>query len=135
MITFATPPATQRRKARLLTVLVTILAALIVWGIAVFIADVDITASYWASPTSVVVVSGVAGLAGWATLAAIEHWTARAARIWTLLAIGVFVFSLVGPIGTGSTSAQVAMAALHLTVAAILIPGLRHTSVAYPSHR
>ncbi|WP_223166263.1 DUF6069 family protein [Nonomuraea sp. SYSU D8015] len=135
MTTFATPPAIQRRIARMLTVLATVLAALIVWAIAVFVTDVNLTGSRWATPESVVVVSGLAGLAGWAALAALEHWTPQAARIWTLLAIGVFLYSLAGPLAMGTSSAQVAIVVLHVTLAAILIYGLRRTADTYSPRR
>ena len=50
------------------------------------------------------------------------RWPLR--LIWTIVAAAVFVVSLLGPAGGVGTSAKLGLAALHLTVAAVLIVGL-----------
>ncbi len=47
----------------------------------------------------VILVSILAGLAGWGLLAVLERFTARAGRTWTVLSLAVLVISLAGPLG------------------------------------
>ncbi|MPZ59763.1 MAG: hypothetical protein GEU93_00425 [Propionibacteriales bacterium] len=73
----------------------------------------------------VVVSSLVAALAGWAALAGLERLTARARPIWAVIAVLALLVSLVPPVSMGeSWSARVALSAMHILVAAVLIPGL-----------
>ena len=75
-------------------------------------------------PIAVAVMSVVAALAGWGLLALLERAAARGRLIWTIVAAAVFVVSLLGSAGGVGTSAKLGLAALHLTVAAVLIVGL-----------
>jgi hypothetical protein len=65
-----------------------------------------------------------AALAGWAFLSALERITTWPRRIWYPVALAVFLLSLLGPLGGTGTGARLGLAALHLTVAAIVAPGL-----------
>jgi hypothetical protein len=77
----------------------------------------------------VVIVSVLAGLAGWGVLAVLERQTARAGVVWAPVAIVVLAASLVGPLGSGTTAgARVSLAAMHVVAAAILIPIYVRTS-------
>ena len=69
----------------------------------------------------VVVAALVAGLAGWALLAALERRTRAAPRIWRAIAAGVLAVSLLGPVGAASTLPSVGgLIALHVAVGAAL---------------
>jgi hypothetical protein len=74
-----------------------------------------------------VVVSSLAGsLAGWGLLAILERRFARARSIWTGIAIAVLLASFSLPFSAGTTTTtKVALAMMHLAVAAVLIPTLR----------
>lgn len=64
-----------------------------------------------------------ASLLGWAALTALERFTRRGKLWWTALALAVLALSLLPLTGAeGETSTKVALALMHTTVAAILIP-------------
>jgi Family of unknown function (DUF6069) len=85
-----------------------------------------------ATPAMVAGGSLVAALAGWALLALLERFTARARTIWTAIALLVALLSLAGPLSIlATTEANVlALALMHVVVAAVLIPILAGTSPA-----
>lgn len=77
----------------------------------------------------VILVSILAGLAGWGLLAVLERSAARAGRIWVILSLAVLVISLAGPLGAGvGAGAKAALACMHLAAAAVLIPVLARSS-------
>ncbi|MFD0690283.1 DUF6069 family protein [Actinomadura fibrosa] len=125
-------PTTGRRA---LTVTAATAAALAVWTIAGPVAGVGLTArSGGGSPheigaAAVIAAALASGLAAWALLAVLERTARRAARIWTITASAVLVLSLSGPLtGDASAAATAVLAALHLVVGAVLIPGLLRTA-------
>ncbi|NUT04181.1 MAG: hypothetical protein HOV76_11935 [Hamadaea sp.] len=70
--------------------------------------------------------AAVTALAGWGLLALLERLTAKALTIWTVIAAGFLALSvLLGPTAGVSGSAKLGLAALHLAVGAVVIPGLR----------
>jgi hypothetical protein len=69
----------------------------------------------------------VAAGAGWLALALVERRSARPRRTWTILAIAVFVVSLLGPLGGTTAAAKGGLLALHSVVAAVVILGLGRT--------
>ncbi|MEV6971409.1 DUF6069 family protein [Hamadaea sp. NPDC051192] len=72
------------------------------------------------------IAGAVSALAGWGLLALLERVTGRALLIWTLIASGFLLLSLLlGPTGGVSGAAKLGLAALHLAVGAVVIPGLR----------
>jgi hypothetical protein len=94
---------TPTRKARVTAVAEAVLAALAVWALAEGVFGVDVRApanggqaSYDIGPALVAVTSGLAALAGWGLLTALEHFAARARAIWTAVASLVLVGSLAG---------------------------------------
>ncbi|MET7335830.1 DUF6069 family protein [Nonomuraea sp. NPDC005650] len=105
-------------------------AALAVWALAVPLAGTILTVRMGAGtqtvgPVSVVVASLVAGLAGWALLAALERWAPRPGRVWTITALVVLALSLTGPLGSAvGAAATLVLVLLHLVVGAVLVPGL-----------
>lgn len=73
---------------------------------------------------AVAIVALGVGLAGWGLLAWLERGAKRPRRTWTMIAVAVFVLSLLGPLGGVDGAAKASLAALHLTVATIIIVGL-----------
>ncbi|MGX7678819.1 DUF6069 family protein [Jatrophihabitans sp. DSM 45814] len=69
-----------------------------------------------------------AGL-GWAALAVLERFSARAIRIWTGLAVGVLALSIV-PIFLEHATAgtRTSLIFIHVAVAAVLIPSFRKSA-------
>ncbi len=120
------------RRNRILGVAGATLAAVAVWAIEVPLLGIRLETQFGnAAPQGVgiaaVVVSSLAGsLAGWGLLALLERRFARARAIWTGIAIAVLLASFSLPLSAGTTtSTKVALAMMHLAVAAVLIPTLR----------
>ncbi|MEV1289079.1 DUF6069 family protein [Micromonospora sp. NPDC049679] len=128
-VTATRPRARAGRRA--LVVLAAVLAASLVWLIAVPLLAIEVTVPvrYGASErvdlalVPVVFAALLAGLAGWALLAVLERFTTKARLIWTVIALVVFVVTL--PWMPDATAAEITvLALLHAAVAAALIPGL-----------
>ena len=90
---------TRRRRA--LAVLGAAAATLTVWAIAGPLAGVDLrvhvdSGTQHVGPATVVAVSVLTGLAAWALLAALEHFSPRAPTIWTAIALAALALSLAG---------------------------------------
>ncbi len=126
--------AGRSRRTRALAVLGAAGAALGVWTLAELI-GVDLAVQRRPGqleaigPAAVLLSSLIASLAGWASLAVLERFTARVRTAWTVLALLVLTLSLGGPLTGGITpGAKVALAGMHLAVAAVLIPALRRTA-------
>ncbi|MGY0008172.1 DUF6069 family protein [Micromonospora sp. I033] len=123
-----------RPRAGALSVLATTAATLAVWAAAVPVAGVDLVArsggtEQTVTPAAVAVSTLLAGLAGWASLALLERFTARARVVWTGAAGLVLLLSLLGPLGGGvGAAATLTLVALHLVAAAVLVPLLRRTA-------
>ncbi len=131
MTTTTAPRPTRTARPRALTVLGTVLAAAGVWLVLSLTGvplAVDVPGRSSVGLPDVVVAALVAGLAGWALLAALERWTRRARRIWRIVAVGVLAVSLLGPVTSATTIASVGgLIALHVAVGAALLtlPGRR----------
>jgi Family of unknown function (DUF6069) len=134
-------PTTRPRRARALAVIAATLAALAVWLVTDPLLGVDLIVPtrpgseelMSITPVLVAGTSLVVALAGWALLALLERFSARARTIWTAVAVLFALFSLAGPLSTlGSSTAAtaVALALMHVAVAAVLIPMLAGTSPA-----
>ena len=128
-------PAVHRARRRAVVVAGAVAAALGVWLVAVPLLGVDLQVqpnggrAQAVGVGEVVVASLAAALLGWALLALLERRTARALTLWTLAAVAVLLLSLGAPLTTARTaSAAIVLVALHLTVAAVVIVGLRRTS-------
>jgi hypothetical protein len=146
-----TLPAARRRirTRRAATVAGAAAAALAVWAMTQSIGGTQLAVRSGGSvreigAAAVVLTAVLVGLAGWGLLAWFERAmlpersrsrplaeasTGRAMlrrpyRAWRLVAVAVFVVSLAGPLGGVGTGARLALAAMHLVVAAVLIAGL-----------
>ena len=74
-------------------------ATLTVWAIAGPLVGVDLrvhvgSGTQHVGPATVVAVSVLTGLAAWALLAALEHFSPRAPTIWTAIALAALALSL-----------------------------------------
>jgi hypothetical protein len=131
----------QPRRARALAVVAAALAALAVWLVTDPLLGIDLVGTtrpgseelMSITPALIAGTSLAVALAGWALLALLERFTARARTIWTAIAVVFTLLSLAGPLSVlASTSAAnaLALALMHLAVAAVVIPTLASTSSA-----
>lgn len=133
----AAPTRVGTRGARALTVVAAAAAALAVWALVSYVLGVDLAARPFGAPeytpvgpVAVVVGGLVPGLTAWGLLALFERLGWRARRTWTVVATVVLLLSLATPIIGGETlGAAIGLTVLHLTVGAVLIPGLGRTAV------
>ena len=134
-------PTTRPRRARALAVIAATLAALAVWLVTDPLLGIDLTGTtrpgsqelMSITPALIAGTSLVVALAGWALLALLERFTARARAIWTAVAVLFALLSLAGPLSVlAKTSAAnvLALALMHVAVAAVLIPMLAGTAPA-----
>jgi len=128
-----TLPVTRRRLLRAATVLAAILAAVLVWILIVPVFGVDLVASTGDGTVQVtsIAVAGtalLAGAAGWALLAVLEHLTRSALPAWTIVAVAVLVVSFAGPLAAGSAVATASLIVLHLVVGSVVVLGLRRSA-------
>ncbi|NMH98323.1 hypothetical protein HF526_13520 [Pseudonocardia sp. K10HN5] len=127
MMTIPTIPAHPILR-RALVVAAAPVAALAVWALAGPVAgvDLDVVAGGAIRSVGAAAVAGsalLAGLAGWALLALLERTVDRPRRIWTVVAVGLLVVSLLSPLSAALTlAAGIALAAMHLATGAVLIP-------------
>ncbi|MCL6302953.1 DUF6069 family protein [Streptomyces kronopolitis] len=129
--------ARSPRSARVLAVLGTAAATLVVWAIAAVLLDVRLdvrmkpgAALQHVGPATVVLASLVAGFAAWALLALLERLTPRARRVWTVIAVAVLALSLIAPLQSGvTTGVKVTLLCMHLVAGAVLVPALARTAV------
>lgn len=129
--------ARSPRSARVLAVLGTTAATLVVWVIAAVALDVKLdvrmkpgAALQHIGPATVVLASLVAGFAAWALLALLERLTPRARRVWTVIAVVVLALSLIAPLQSGvTTGVKVTLLCMHLVAAVVLVPALARTAV------
>lgn len=115
----------------LITVIAAPAAALLVWTLAVPVGGVDLVAAsgdgeMTIGPVAIAIGAAAPSLLGWALLAVLERFTARSGRIWVVTALIVLAVSILfGPLGGDGAAAVAVLALLHVTVAAVVIPGLR----------
>jgi hypothetical protein len=74
---------------------------------------------------SVLVTALVVSVAAIGLLRVLERRTTNGRRTWTIVALAVWVVSLLGPLSATRPSAGLALASLHLLVGAIVVGGLR----------
>lgn len=137
MLTATTPatPGTRQVRARLLCTAGGAAAAAAAWAIEVPLLGIRLSIRFGAMhpqlvPAGQIIGAAViAGLLGWLLLAALERRTQAARAVWAGAALAVLAASLALPL-TAATSAPAAagLIALHLAVAAAVIPGLARTA-------
>jgi Family of unknown function (DUF6069) len=134
----STRPATGPGRRRVLAVAGAALAPTAVWLLAQA-TGTELKVTLAGQPPMVIslpVVIGTAlaaSLAGWVVLAVLQRTTRHARALWTGLAIAALLASF-GPVAIVETNAGVRalLALMHVTVATVLILGLRGT---VPAHR
>ncbi|WP_033346547.1 DUF6069 family protein [Catenuloplanes japonicus] len=77
------------------------------------------------TPAPVLITAALAGLAGWVLLAVLARFTARALRVWTVIAVVVLAVSLLGAAGGDGVGSVLGLVSLHLTVGVTIIAGMR----------
>jgi Family of unknown function (DUF6069) len=130
-----TPTTARMSRVRALGVGGAVTAAVAVWVVAVPLLGLHLIIRFGNSAPETVGVDVVIGasligsLLGYGLLALLEARTTRARTIWTVLAIAALLVSLSLPLSAGVTAAtKAALALMHLSVAAVLIPTLRRSS-------
>lgn len=127
------PDAANVRRARLITVIVAVIAALAVWVISGPMAGIGLDvrsgdSQQHVGPVAVVIVSALAGLAAWALAAVVERGSSRPRLLWTAIAIILLALSTAGPLTYGVGGAtQGALLTMHYLVGGALIAGFRQT--------
>jgi hypothetical protein len=122
--------AAVRRRRRALGIVAAVVVTLAVWllghlaGADYWITDSQGTVRIDAVVTAQVTV--VLGLVGWGVLALLERLTRYGTTAWTVLAVLVVLASFVPIVLVEATTpTRVALAAVHLAVAAVLVPAFR----------
>jgi hypothetical protein len=133
--TTSTAPHVKQGRARALCIAGGAAAAAIAWAIEVPLLGVRLSVRFGAmhpqtvSAGQVIGAAAVAGLIGWLLLTLLERRTPRARTVWTVTALLVLALSLLLPLTAGTTAAAVTgLIVLHLTVGAVVIPGLARTA-------
>ncbi len=136
-IRYAAPP-NRVSRTRAFSIAGAVLAAVAVWAVAVPLSGTHLLIRFGSGAAQgvgidyVIGASLAASLAGWGLLALLERRTARARRIWTGIAFVVVVLSLSLPLIAGTTmSSKVALALMHVAVAAVLIPAMRRSPASF----
>ncbi|WP_444964034.1 DUF6069 family protein [Nocardiopsis sp. M1B1] len=115
---------------RMLTAAAAVLAPLALWGLAVPLMGVDLTAfpggrARPVGPGAVAFAGMLSAAAAWGLLAVLERTARRPRRAWTVTACVVLVLSLAGPLTSGAAPVVVlVLEGMHVLVGAVLIPGL-----------
>jgi hypothetical protein len=133
--TTSTAPDVKQGRARALCVAGGAAAAAIAWAIEVPLLGVRLSVRFGAmhpqtvAAGQVIGAALVAGLIGWLLLAVLDRRAPHARAAWTVTALLVLALSLLLPLTAGTTaSAVTGLIVLHLTVGAVVIPGLARTA-------
>lgn len=129
---YRSPAIAPLARTRALGVGGAILAAVVVWVIAVPLLGVHLLIRFGSGAPETIGVDYVVGatliasLVGWGLLATLERRTPRARSIWTVVAVVALLISLSLPLTAGTTTAsKAALALMHVAAAVVLIPALR----------
>ncbi|QUX26776.1 hypothetical protein KGD83_15420 [Nocardiopsis akebiae] len=115
---------------RMLTAVAAVLAPLALWGLAVPLMGVDLTAvpggqARPVGPGAVAFAGMLSAAAAWALLAVLERTARRPRLAWTVTACAVLALSLAGPLTSGAAPVVVlVLEGMHVLVGAVLILGL-----------
>jgi hypothetical protein len=134
----ARPRASGRRIVRLTAVAAAMASALAIWVIAELALGIDLRAPAFDGSAEtlpvrvqdVLLVSAMLSFAGWGFIAVLERLTARAGRVFLVIAVAALVLSLGTPLaGLGVTLAnRLVLISMHLAVGSVLIPVLYWSS-------
>lgn len=124
----------NRHRDRALAVAGTVVAAVLVWLVSGPLLGADLRVevpdqeAFEIGLAPTLLFSLVPALLGWALLAVLERFTAKARVIWTVIAVAVLALSFVPLVNVPAAGDKVALAVLHLVVGAVLIPVFWRTS-------
>jgi hypothetical protein len=128
-------PHVKQGRTRALWVAGGALAAALAWTVEVPLLGIHLTVRFGAGNPQTIAIGQVIGVAaaaallGWLLLAQLERRATDVWPLWTTIALAVLGASLALPLTTATTnSAVLGLIALHVTVAAVVIPGLAHTA-------
>lgn len=131
------PSFARRGLTRALSVAGATIAAVATWVAAVPVLGTQLLVRFGSGAPQPIGIGFVVGLGlvgsllGWGLLAVLERLTSRARAVWTAVAVVVLLVSFSLPITAATTNSTLAgLAAMHLAVAAVLIPALRRSSPA-----
>jgi peptidoglycan/LPS O-acetylase OafA/YrhL len=103
--------------------------AVVIWAVARMSGvDLDVHAGSGTQPVGVFSVAIAPVVATFAAGALLRGWQRRALRArsrWTGLSVAILAFSLLGPVSATTVACGLVLAAMHLTVGAVVIVGLR----------
>jgi hypothetical protein len=128
----AAPASTTRRESAVVGIAAAI-AALVWLAAEAAGVDLDVHAGSGSRPiglVSVIVTVAVIAAGGAGLLRLLERRTSRALRVWTIVAVAVWVVSFAGPLSAMRLEGGLVLALLHLVVGAVVVGGLRSTRVA-----
>ena len=123
-------------RGKAVAVAAAVVAPLAVWTIVGPVLGNDLQVAYGGGTQTVgaagvLMASLIAALAGAGTFSIAERAVRHGRTVWTVVAVAALVLSLGGPFSAqAETGTKVALALLHVTVAAVLIPLLRRSSTA-----
>ena len=130
--------AIGRRVVRLTALAAAMASALAIWVIAELALGIDLRAPAFDGSAEtlpirvqdVLLVSALLSFAGWGFIAVLERLTARARRVWLVIAVAALVLSLGTPLaGVGITlTNRFVLMLMHLAVGSVLIPALYRSS-------
>lgn len=130
----------RTRLRRLVAVAAADVVTLVIWVSAVPFGDMTLSVDQGGGGTTavgapaVVVMTTVAGLAGWGLLALLERNNDRAWKTWTTIAVTFLAISLVGPLTSGiGWPTKLVLTSMHLTAGLVLIPSFARTSRCLPA--
>ena len=128
--------STIQIRRRAVCVMTAVAAGALTWVVAVPLVGVHLVVEPAEDRTQdvglgmVIATTLMASVAGWGLLALLERITPlRARTTWTLVAGGVLIVSLAGPLTAASdTAAVTTLMLLHLVVGLVLMIGMRHST-------
>ena len=139
MLSTTTPavPGIKQGRTRALCAAGGVLAAALAWIVEVPLLGIHLNFRFGTGHIQTIAVgqiigvSAAASLLGWLLLALLERRSAHPRRFWTSIAVAALAASLALPLAAATTiSATAALIVMHLTVGAVLIPGMAHTAQA-----
>ncbi len=141
LTTTATAPAVPHVKlgrVRALCAAGGALAAALAWIVEVPLLGIHLNFRFGAGHLQAIAVGQVIGvtvaasLFGWLLLTLLERRTPHARLLWTTIALAALAVSLGLPLAAATTtSAAAGLIVMHVTVGAVVIPGMAHTARAH----
>ncbi|MFI7025690.1 DUF6069 family protein [Micromonospora sp. NPDC049900] len=134
-VSSATGDSTERSRPRwrqrAIGVLAAVLAAVVIWVVAVPLAGVDLMATVASGEPpmeigvgAVIASSLITSLLGWGLLALLERVTRHGLRIWVIVAVLFTLLSLAGPFMAETGAATAVLLLMHLAVGGVLIAAM-----------